>query len=580
MDMEDSELVYITYYGEKYHIDKNCLYVKNKKINQITIKEAKNKNKLPCKGCCLNNINNNNNNKYIFNKNNKNNKNNNNINKNNQKPKYYYNNKQNEKKKVIKNFINSTDADDVIFNSTSILAQQNKSKESGEETNNIINENEIDNNEEKENVFQKEEKKSNIIDSDGDGDGDINQNLKKINNDLTDSNLYNNNISKNENNSDNSIEYNKKNKDILTDSNLSNNNISKNENNSNNSNEDNKKKKDLKINNKKENSSNTNDEINYDLFANQNKNRDINSKKIENLIEKQKNLFNKNYNFYDDNNKIFENQKSIDEFNYFLDSDDNNNIISKLENSSKIDNNTQLSQIIPEQISPNVPNFNYIEQYQLNQYNSLKKNNLLYNYNLKLNIQKNDMYILQNTYNNANTLSFGKSNLLHDNLDNNINGNGLTFKDSYMFKFEIAPLEQNNNNYIKIEVGFKVKYINTQDMNLIIDENLINRQKINIKIGTLFDSLKIKKNLIVFKYTGIVYALINIKLGKFFVVGKEELNKRKQNIFLNKTNTEIFFIKNFLPISNYCLKSIDPVFVFNKKDLKFFEIKINDLKIK
>ena len=186
------------------------------------------------------------------------------------------------------------------------------------------------------------------------------------------------------------------------------------------------------------------------------------------------------------------------------------------------------------------------------------------------------MGILENTYNNAKILLFGKSNILNQNLDKEINGNGC-----YMFKFEISPLKEdnNNNNYIEIEVGFTINYINTQDMNLIIDEKLINKQKINFKIGSLNDIVKIEKKLIIFHYTGIVYALINIKLGKFFIIGNEELCKRKNNIFLNKTNTEIFFIKNFYPISNNILKDIEPVFIFNKKDLQNFDIIINDKKI-
>ena len=98
-------------------------------------------------------------------------------------------------------------------------------------------------------------------------------------------------------------------------------------------------------------------------------------------------------------------------------------------------------------------------------------------------------------------------------------------------------------------------------------------------MGSLNDIVKIEKKLIIFHYTGIVYALINIKLGKFFIIGNEELCKRKNNIFLNKTNTEIFFIKNFYPISNNILKDIEPVFVFNKKDLQNFDIIINDKKI-
>ena len=231
----------------------------------------------------------------------------------------------------------------------------------------------------------------------------------------------------------------------------------------------------------------------------------------------------------------------------------------------------------------NCLNVNNIRQFQFqqNQYVSLAKKAINYNnYNLKLNCQKNDMFFLQETYNNAILLSFEKS-ILFDNIaDNKINGNGLAFKDSYMFTFEITPIKEEINGYLKIEVGFKIKYINIQDMNLIIDEKLINKEYINFQIGSLYDSLKIKKKLIIFKRTSIIYILINISRGKFFIIGKEELLKRKQNIFLNKTNTETFFIKNFFPIASISLKNIEPIFNFDKNDLKYYDIKINDKKIK
>ena len=506
--MEDSNDVYVTYRGGKYHEDKDCIYLQGNYTFPISLSMAKRKNKLPCKGCCSNNNNNNNNNKNIENNNNNNNK----KSKNNKNNK---NNKQNNKKEN-KNNINSIDADNIIFNSSSVLSQQNYSKESDQKINNIINDN-INIKDEKE---PKEKIKYNNSDS---NDYNNSNNKESIN-----SNMINNNILVN----DNSIE-------------------------------DNKKKKDLKNNNKARNNI-INIEINIE-----NKNKD-NSSEIHNLKEKDK----KSNKYIDD--KKGKNQKKEEKSNILFNMDDNSNTISSIPNNSNISENTPLSQIIPNQNFPS--NINYIEQYQLNQYNPLKINNLNYNnYNLKLNIEKNDMLILENTYNNAKILLFGKSNILNQNLDKEINGNGC-----YMFKFEISPLKEdnNNNNYIEIEVGFTINYINTQDMNLIIDEKLINKQKINFKMGSLNDIVKIEKKLIIFHYTGIVYALINIKLGKFFIIGNEELCKRKNNIFLNKTNTEIFFIKNFYPISNNILKDIEPVFVFNKKDLQNFDIIINDKKIK
>jgi hypothetical protein len=226
---------------------------------------------------------------------------------------------------------------------------------------------------------------------------------------------------------------------------------------------------------------------------------------------------------------------------------------------------------------------NSINQYKLNQYSSITKNIInTNNYNLKLNCQRNDMYYLIETYNNASTLLLGVPN--HLNKNNNdindsqiINANGLVLKDSFKFIFEIKQLKSdNNNNFIKIEIGFKIKYINVQDMNLIIDEHLINKDKINFKIGSLYDSVEIKKNLMIFKNTGKIYVLINVNRGKFFIIGNDELNKRKLNIFLNKTNTEIFFIKNFYSICVPFIKNIEPIFQFDKKEAKNFEIKFND----
>ena len=76
--------------------------------------------------------------------------------------------------------------------------------------------------------------------------------------------------------------------------------------------------------------------------------------------------------------------------------------------------------------------------------------------------------------------------------------------------------------------------------------------------------------------------LINIKRGKLFIIGKEELDKRKNKIFLDRNNTNIFFVKNFEPILNIntnVLRSIEPVFNFDKKNLEYYQIKVNDEKL-
>ena len=224
-----------------------------------------------------------------------------------------------------------------------------------------------------------------------------------------------------------------------------------------------------------------------------------------------------------------------------------------------------------------------MKEHQLNQLSSLTRKLVNYNnYNLKLNCQRNDMLFLIETYNNASTLLFGEPNIINrdNNRDNSqVNANGLALKDSFQFIFEIRPLKEDNNIFLKIEIGFKIQYINIQDMNLILDEHLIEKDNIKFKIGSLYDDLEIKKNLVILKKTGKIHILININRGKFFVIGNEELNKRKHNIFLNKTNTETFFIKNFFPICVPFIKYIEPIFNFDKNYSKYFEIKINDKKI-
>ena len=54
-----------------------------------------------------------------------------------------------------------------------------------------------------------------------------------------------------------------------------------------------------------------------------------------------------------------------------------------------------------------------------------------------------------------------------------------------MFTFEISNLNENDYKYLKIEVGFKLKYINSKDINFIEDERMININNMKYKIGSL-----------------------------------------------------------------------------------------------
>ena len=72
----------------------------------------------------------------------------------------------------------------------------------------------------------------------------------------------------------------------------------------------------------------------------------------------------------------------------------------------------------------------------------------------------------------------------------------------------------------KIILGFEIEYINIKDINIIIDENMINKENKDLKIGVSWENDEIKKNFIILRKTGIIYALININLGKMFIASK------------------------------------------------------------
>ena len=115
--------------------------------------------------------------------------------------------------------------------------------------------------------------------------------------------------------------------------------------------------------------------------------------------------------------------------------------------------------------------------------------------------------------------SFEKINALKE-----ANSNGFIKNGNFRFNFQIIQLKEDNNIPIELEVGFEIKYINYQDMNLIIDEHLINKENIGFKIGSLYDSLIMNKHFIVFKnrlYIFYVYRWNRIKIleKKYFSIG-------------------------------------------------------------
>ena len=86
----------------------------------------------------------------------------------------------------------------------------------------------------------------------------------------------------------------------------------------------------------------------------------------------------------------------------------------------------------------------------------------------------------------------------------------------YKFKFEISKLK--NNELIEIEVGFKIVYKNSIDLNFQ-EKNMIKNKNKKFKIGTLYDKLIITKQLVIGDNTGKVYdAVTNAEgIAKFLV---------------------------------------------------------------
>ena len=516
------ENVYITTYGEKYHVDKNCKCIQASKIRNITLYQAKHQKRLPCKICSKNaNINDNDSFK------------NNNI-----RDNFIYQKKKKINKKIINN-IKSEDADNELFNnsSTSSNDQGYISITDNEISKNINNNNNSEEYEdEKTSEFKIEER------------SDLNfgfDYFKNNNSFITDISCEN-------------IIGNKKNCDNKKDIN------------------DNEKKNEINYNYNNKNNQNNNDETNAPkiIILSSEDIKKKNMEKINNLILKDKNRYNNIYKrqklrnnipiFNDENHKI----------NINKDIHDINNI--QLDQKSNNIENIMLSPIVSNHNIKNI--VNNIKQNKIEYYSCLNNDIINYNKNCNFICNKNDMIYLEESYSNSLTLQFEKSNSLKRFIKiNNPNGNGIISIDNYMYKFEIIPLNKNCYYPLKIEVGFKMEYINSRDLNLLSDEYLPNNNNFNCIIASLYDSFESKKNLLIFNKTGIVYVLINIKRGKVFIIGKEELDKRKNKQFLDRNNTNIFFVMNFEPILNTnVLRSIEPVFNFEKKDLEFYLIKIND----
>lgn len=505
--MEEIKEVYVTSSGEKYHIDKKCQYIRKYKTKKISLIQAQKNNKLPCKGCSIDN--NDIKNNKIFNN------------------KYKYNNKKNFQKKIDNN-IESEDANDTIFNESLFKEKNNNIKEKDID---------IDIDDKKENIKKKINNEGFEIEKEN--DIDFNKYQKKYeNDDITDSHMFITNSSR----GSSYIESESSDEDIervntINDSSEKDKNTEYKYNN-----KIDNMKSDILINNKIR--SNTNYKSKEDKKNNYKNNyNNIDEIKKQDIINNVK-----NENYINENN-------NYSPFNYKMEIIQNNDID---------DSNLYLKKSNSQECEKNM---SFLYYQIMNNLNNFNKNNYI--------CQKNDMNILELTYKDATLLSLNKGNL---SINFNIQkiDNTLALKDSFMFKFEISNLNENDHKYLKIEVGFKLKYINSKDINFIEDERMININNMKYKIGSLYDSIKIKKNLMVLNSTGVVYVLINILNGKFFIIGKKELEKRQKNMILLRHNTEIFFVLNFIPILPQNLKSIRPSFNFSKNNLKYFEIKVNE----
>ena len=98
-------------------------------------------------------------------------------------------------------------------------------------------------------------------------------------------------------------------------------------------------------------------------------------------------------------------------------------------------------------------------------------------------------------------------------------------------------------------------------------------------MGTFGDESSFVKKLFIQKDTDIVYVFININKGKLFIIGKNEFEKRVNNVFLNRKNAEIFYVKNICISYYYKILSIEPILEFDENTSKICSINVNDQKI-
>jgi len=568
--------VYVTPSGKKFHIDPKCSYIKLKPTKPISYEEAKIKFGGPCSRCFgYDNLILNNNQLYNDNTN--------------------YNN-------IVRSNITNYNVPDlfhyknfgVVYNSTNIINKNplSKTNEDFIKTKDIINDNaevqknnDIDEEEQRDKISDFLLKSGSISLIAGGGIGmmpkpfedqssEIDFNNKKYCN-LNDNAALPNNIS-----------YIKQNDTISENDNISRyiNNLKINEE------EDHKSKINKIV--KKNELTNNNDKI-YNVI-NQNL---ISESKIDEI---------------DDNSETFKIINNKSDFNqkYKIDNgslsvvviNNKDNINNKKENGFFSYNQEEYSTGNNSKNNTNKNCFviHDIESYDNNISSFSSTSKKLNNRQKKLNLDKGDMDILIKTSEMAKILPLENSIFQFDNISQisniiNQENNGIKilnnsknnkidekfngmknniFNESFKFTFEINPKNQSKIN-TKIEVGFEIEFIDEEDdinNNNLEDEDESNDNSV---LSSISQKLSVLRQLKINKKTNVINALINVKEGKFFVVGNKDLNGKNNKELLSSKNNNILYLWNFQKINPTQVKQIIPIFKYEKKDLYIIDIIIN-----
>ena len=227
--------------------------------------------------------------------------------------------------------------------------------------------------------------------------------------------------------------------------------------------------------------------------------------------------------------------------------------------------------------------------------NLMQKDNNKNGINEQINFTGKDINLIVTTNDSAQLLYLKNLSKIEDIKDGNISilshkndksdinkpkiegANILKGKGNFKFKFEINPLNSLGKP-IKITVGFEIDYIDDTDINIISEENNQIHDE-NIRVGCLYETLSVMRHLLIYKKTNIIHVMINIFEGKFFVVGKNELDKRNNRKLLKRSPSAILYLRNFPKIKLNQIRDVRPIFKYNKNDLQFVDINISGNKL-